>query len=428
MSFTILKRTIIDKGLCVGCGTCIGVCPDGVLGSSESGNVILKGSCSGCGLCIESCPGETVDFSLIEKRLFGQNLSGKLGYFREGYIACSHRDEAIRVSGSSGGVITSLLQYLLESGAIDGVVVSDFSEAEPWQPHAVVARSPEEIARASGSKYMVYPHNKILRKLKTFEAESVAFVGLPCHIHALRKLETVAPQIIAPIKLYIGLYCGLNLTCEVVEGLMERFSIENRKEISGIEYREGQWPGKVVVSLSDGRRCEMNKLCFNYFNFLYTPKRCLMCIDLSSEFSDISVGDGWLKEQDHAISGWSVILARSEQGQKVIESAVDNDIIQCEKISEEQLHQMHAHNLNNKKIGAFIRMKKAAQKGKSVPVYNTEPPDLSVKRVWLERVNALLLWMGNTVPVKKLMHRIPLGMMNWFMVKLRSNLKRVSNR
>jgi coenzyme F420 hydrogenase subunit beta len=428
MSFTILKKTIIDKGLCVGCGTCIGICPDGVLDSSESGGVILKGNCSGCGLCVESCPGGTVDFSLIGNRLFGQGISGKLGYIRNGYIACSHRDEAVRLSGSSGGVITSLLLYLLESGAIDGVVVSDFSETEPWQPNAVLARSSEEIVKASGSKYMVYPHNKILRTLKTLETESIAYVGLPCHIHALRKIETIAPEIVAPIKLCIGLYCGLNLTCEVVGGLMERFGIEDRKEISDIRYRNGQWPGKVVVSLRDGRRCEMDKLCFNYFNFLYTPKRCLMCIDLSSEFSDISVGDGWLKEQDHAIPGWSVVLARSERGQEVIEAAIDNDIIQCERISEEQLHQMHAHNLNNKKIGAYIRMNRAAQKGKSVPVYNAEFPDLSIKRVWLERANALLLWLGNTGPIKKLMHRIPLGIMNWFMVKLRSYLKCVSNR
>ena len=46
---------------CIGCKTCLGVCPEGALTFTESGNHIDRHRCNGCGLCVEECPGAALE-------------------------------------------------------------------------------------------------------------------------------------------------------------------------------------------------------------------------------------------------------------------------------------------------------------------------------------------------------------------------------
>ena len=41
---------------CIGCKTCLTVCPEGALAFSEKGNQIDRNRCTGCGLCAQECP------------------------------------------------------------------------------------------------------------------------------------------------------------------------------------------------------------------------------------------------------------------------------------------------------------------------------------------------------------------------------------
>jgi len=41
---------------CIGCQTCLAVCPEGALAVTSDGNRIDRNRCTGCGLCAEECP------------------------------------------------------------------------------------------------------------------------------------------------------------------------------------------------------------------------------------------------------------------------------------------------------------------------------------------------------------------------------------
>ena len=41
---------------CMGCGTCIKVCPNGTLTATEKGIIVDRDKCIACGTCINACP------------------------------------------------------------------------------------------------------------------------------------------------------------------------------------------------------------------------------------------------------------------------------------------------------------------------------------------------------------------------------------
>src|SRR4051794_38199935 len=57
---------IIDGGLCHRCGSCVGICPTGVLGldNEEYPAVHNLSACTDCDLCVKVCPGD--EFDLVD--------------------------------------------------------------------------------------------------------------------------------------------------------------------------------------------------------------------------------------------------------------------------------------------------------------------------------------------------------------------------
>jgi len=426
VSFSKLKTEIIDKDLCVRCGTCIGVCPHNSLTYSDANSITLSGKCSDCGICLDSCPGKEVNFNELSMHAFAvKGSKNPLGHFTSSYICCSS-NVSIRDFGSSGGVVTSLLCDLLEREEISGAIVSAFSDEKPYKPMGKIATTVNEIKEATGSKYILYPHNEILSKIRNFSDGSLAFVGLPCHIQALRKIQQSNPKLTAPVKYMISLYCGLNLMPEMINGLMTRFGIDSLDSISRIQFREGTWPGKISVELKDRHKYEMSKFSFNYMNFLYTPERCLSCIDLAGELSDISVGDGWLREAKRTTPGWSVVLGRSESGSELIRSAIGRGVLQSTPISEDEAVDMHRHVINNKKTGAFIRISNRKKANIAIPNYYIAVEKSSYRRRFLEFINHVVLYFGKNETVRYAFHKIPLCLLENIMARLRRSLKRIS--
>ncbi|MFH1861002.1 MAG: 4Fe-4S binding protein [bacterium] len=55
---------MINHEQCVGCGTCIVICPCEVFEVNyEKSEVVRPDSCTGCGECIENCPNEAISLS-----------------------------------------------------------------------------------------------------------------------------------------------------------------------------------------------------------------------------------------------------------------------------------------------------------------------------------------------------------------------------
>ena len=198
-------EAIVKRGLCHRCGACIGICPANTLSLSRNGFPVRTGKCKNCNRCVQICSGIAVDYNAMGRDMFGETYryGPALGEFIDTVVAHSTDDE-VRWCGASGGVITQLLIYLLESGRIKGALVSVQHHEDPSMGEGIIARSREELISAAQSKYTTTPSLTALKDMSDEEGP-FAVVGLPCQIHSLRTLQKIDKRWSQKVSIAIGL-------------------------------------------------------------------------------------------------------------------------------------------------------------------------------------------------------------------------------
>ena len=359
----------IDLKLCHSCGTCVSVCPSRSI-SMINGLPQLVKDCVPCGLCYESCPGIEFRYSEFNKQLFGtSDVDEEMGYYRSIYVGHA-TNEATRSKGASGGVITALLSGLLRRGEIVGAIVVSMDKKCPWVPRAKIATSEAEIFEAAQSKYSIVPVNEILNNLDTSDGD-LAFVGLPCHIHGIRKLKKIGWRNAERIKYCIGTFCGFNMEPRATDFIIKKLKVK-KEDIESLEYRGGDWPGGFRLKTKDGRKYFVEKHIYNYLNLMFVPKRCLVCPDLTNEFADVAVGDAWNKNLSSP--AWSTIIVRTEKGQEIIDGAVGAKDINVNCSDKGRVQEGHSQIILYKKKGVFLRQRWLGMN----PDFNLRTPSISI--------------------------------------------------
>lgn len=339
----------IDPRACTFCGTCVALCPVQAL-QTNGERIVLTGDCIDCGTCYRVCPGRELDLPALALQTFGRpSADPLLGRYKDIYAGRA-TDRKVRMRASSGGVVSAILHRLLRTGELEGALVVGAHESEPWRTQARLVRSLEDLAETAGSRYALVPLNVQLRQLRN-EKGSWAAVGLPCHIHGLRKAVNLADFPQERIKLAIGLFCGFNLSLEGTRYLVGRLGIP-LEQVAGLRYRQGPWPGGFYIWSREGQRRFVWKHDYGYLNPMYVPRRCLLCPDLTNELADISVGDNWLEEFS---GGWSTLIARSAAGESVIQAMGDSGQLELKALPAERLLASHRHLFDYKKRGYFLR-------------------------------------------------------------------------
>lgn len=381
-------KTIKDMGnenLCCNCGSCVGICPnDAVIleMNHDKGFYeprIIDKNCTNCGICYEICPGYSVDFLALNKKVFHEKSNDALlGYNRTCYLG-NAVDYDIRRNASSGGVITSLLLYALEKGIIDGAVVARMRKNAPLEPEPFIARTRTELIEAAKSKYCPIPSNIMLKEIMNSDInEKFAIVGLPCHIHAVRKAESSIRALKRKIPLHLGIFCSHNNTFTQTRSLISKLGI-NVNDISKIDYRGDGWPGRFSLLLKNNKKISLSYEEAMIFHklWIYTLPRCLFCCDLTSELADISCGDPWIPEiMNNESLGKSIIISRTARGEQIINNAINNRYIEAREIESELVKHSCAMMRSKKKdVNARFMIHKIINK--NVPKYeaNLLQPD-----------------------------------------------------
>ncbi len=167
----------------------------------------------------------------------------------------------------------------------------------------------------------------------TSNNEKVAIVGTPCHMIAASKMNEFSDILgESPIDIKIGLFCMENFSYSYMKKLLE----ENNVDINDVNecrieknflwfYLNNDKTFKIPI--------EKAKSC--------ARKNCNICMDFTSELSDISVGSVGSKE------GWSTIIVRSNKGLELVKNAENDEYIQTKPIEESGIKLIE--NLANKK-------------------------------------------------------------------------------
>ena len=340
--FNDLLKDVVNPGLCTVCGTCAGVCPRQAIEMRiedyETGEPFpaLIGKCKPCSACYEACAGKSVPLADLDRFVFGRERNPEeepLGIFRR--CIKGYGEGRLRVGSSSGGVTLGVVAHALEEGLIDAALVAVRSKEHPWRAEPGIITSAKDARRGVRSVMEAVPVNAALHEaVIKMGYRKIGVVGLPCQIHSLRKLQQRGkPKRLADAVVFsIGLYCNSTAYYIGIEHLIKEIGgIESLKEIIGMDYRAGDWPGSMMVVMDDGKIYNIAGKAF-YGSFLsiasYRRDRCLMCTDFSAELADISVGDIFQSVGDNR--RWSGAIVRTTIGEKLIDGALTRGFIHVE--------------------------------------------------------------------------------------------------
>lgn len=334
VGYSVLKETVIEKGLCTGCGLCAGVCPKSVWeirwldGDAEPNPGDRE--CQECGICTAVCPGKDIPLLELEQMVFGKSRNldrDAVGIYQKAFAAYAGEGR-IREAGASGGVATALLTYALDNNIIDGAVVAGFNSERPYLAEGRIVRESQELLKHARSKYGGNPPVNAVLSEAVFGMglSELGLIGCPCHVHGLRKLQKLQKpkQISQSVKLVLGLFCASQMYFEGTRYLLSEYcGIHSLDDIEMIDYRWGEWPGRFYVKTKAGKEILVDRHEYVYHHLLFgwQRDRCKVCLDHCSELADISLGDFWAPAMKAGDPGWTMIIARSDLGLDFLESA-----------------------------------------------------------------------------------------------------------
>jgi coenzyme F420 hydrogenase subunit beta len=316
---------IVNNALCTGCGGCSGVCPTRAITMqwNAAGYIVARveiNKCNFCGLCSKVCP------SVAENQIV-QDGDPFHGVSIKAYIGHS-TDSEIRQKSQSGGVVTSLLYHLLERRLIEGAIVNRFCK-ETKSPEVVCVSTKNELLKAAGS---YYSQTSVAKTVIEHNDKELAAVVLGCQAESLKLIRKLCPKISAP-EYTIGLVCAGQYSRHYIDDLISLSGAANQN-VERFRFRDkdaGGWPGNVKVYTTELDYI-LDKKYRHRLKPLYESYRCLLCFDQMNIYSDIVVGDPWGINNEENEKGNSVIISRTEKGQSLLESALEQGYIKATQL------------------------------------------------------------------------------------------------
>ncbi|MDQ1278969.1 MAG: coenzyme hydrogenase subunit beta, partial [Thermoproteota archaeon] len=159
VGFEDLKKNVVERGICAGCGACVVVCPYKRVLEYFDGKPKLVGECKVCGICSRVCPRYAAQTDELEKLVFGRTRKPKedFGVYREIHVV-KRIDNEVQERCQDGGVATALINSALDSGMIDAAIVSGVDPSAPWLLIPFVAVDGSEVIHCAGTRYTYSPN------------------------------------------------------------------------------------------------------------------------------------------------------------------------------------------------------------------------------------------------------------------------------
>lgn len=323
-----LFDVIVATDVCSGCGGCVVVCPVDALGydvfrpdGRELDQPYVLDNCIDCLLCMKACPRLDYQYEDLNGFVFG-DVSGEIqrsdlfGDYLE-IVAARATQEAVRGVGQDGAVVTALIAWGMEKGHFDGALTAERDER--WLMHPKIVRTVDELLKCAGSGYTYAPNSLALRESAASGLERIVFVGVPCEVSAVRKLEVGKSKrgrdMTKNVALQIGLMCSETFT---YDGFMVG-KLQNEMGLRLEDIVKINVKGRVLVYLKSGEVVTVPLRQARPF----ARDGCHYCQDFAAEYADISVG-GLGGE------GWTITMLRTKRGRDLFSEAVADGVLEVQ--------------------------------------------------------------------------------------------------
>lgn len=319
LSFRILNREVVERDLCAMCYGCVCFCSAHELNAltikEDKPAYLDEEKCLKCGICYLICPRTTALDHAIKTRFAFKEPIGSYQAIR----CLRTTDEKIGKVCCDGGVVTGILKFLLETGEIDGAVLS--KREGLWKNQPTVATNFEEVLECAGSTLSPSTSLKGMGNLTTYapifgafresrilDLARLAVVGSPCQIQTIRKMQLLKILPSHLVHFTIGLFCFENfLLDENGKRYLEKKIGAKLEQIKKVNLRDN-----LIVKLRSGRtvHIDLDELS------PIVRSACLACTDFSNFTADISVGGLGSPE------GYTTTIVRSRIGNRIVREAI----------------------------------------------------------------------------------------------------------
>ncbi|MHA1268477.1 MAG: Coenzyme F420 hydrogenase/dehydrogenase, beta subunit C-terminal domain [Candidatus Helarchaeota archaeon] len=322
-SFEDLIKEVHDLGICGQCGGCVSFCSADkieAIGMDVDGppHYINKDNCLHCGICYLICPQIHVLDKELHLRFKWKPPIGNWIYVNSAQTTINE----IMKNATDGGVVTSILLYLLENNLIDGALIS--KKITPFSREPFLATTKKEIIEGAGSKFDLSNQPLELSKYTTFtstvkglrsiideDLSNIAIVAVPCQIHTIRKMQEIGILPAHVIKYTFGLFCFQNLLFKDRNLMEQKFNILFN-EIEKMNVKED-----FIFLLKDKNPVHVS---FQELEPFIRPS-CQVCDDFANVYSDISFGGLGSDEN------FTTCLIRTPTGDKIYQGALKQGYI-----------------------------------------------------------------------------------------------------
>ncbi len=317
-----LFKEVINEGLCTICGACLGGCPYMVF---YGGKIRMLDYCTRDeGHCYEYCPRTYTNLDSISNKIHGvPYTSDEIGTVKEVFMARS-KDMGIRAKAQYGGTVSTLLMLAMQDGVIDAAIISKTTEEK--LPSGFVAHSAGNVLDGAGSNYIAYPALEALNRMPRDNRDRLGIVVTPCQAIALAKMRANPPEQrvdMDNLRLTIGLFCTWALAYDSFHEFLK-----NNADLPKIQKfdippppanRFDMYMGKEIrsFSLDEVRKHRM--------------QTCAYCLDMTAEFTDVSVGSV------EGVEGWNTVIVRTQGGADIIAAAKKKGKLEIKELPAQSL-------------------------------------------------------------------------------------------
>ena len=343
-NFQDLIEEVHEKGICQECGGCVSFCTSvdyDVIGFKKQYSppeYINEDKCLECGICYYLCPQtRAADEELGKSFNFTDFLLTPIGYVEEIH-SCQATDNEFLEHGTDGGVVNSIINYLIEKKLVDGAIVAKIRA--PFSREAMFADNKAGLIKASGTKLDISSqlgelqkfcsYTRAIPELNHYKFKKLVVVGTPCQIYTVRCMQDLGVSPSENIEICLGLFCYENF-------LFDRFQIEKFEKDFNIKFdniKKLNIKEDLIITLKDDGAGERSmRIPFSHLSDYIRPA-CNVCNDFTNVYSDISFGG--LASPDK----YTTVIPRTDKGKEIFKKVLNDGIIKCLELNDEKKSQM----------------------------------------------------------------------------------------
>lgn len=311
-----------DPSQCYGCRSCEQVCPKNAIVIEQNAEGFLyprltPNKCIECGLCMKACPYDSPTPTNVPRKA----------------VAAQHKDAAMLLASSSGGVFFALAEYALSNNGYVAGCVFD----ETFTAGHILTNQKELVEKMRGSKYvqsdMKNIYTQIQNRLK--EGTFVLFTGTPCQVDGLRCFLG---------KEYHNLLT-VDIICHGVPSprLLDLYIKSVSKShgmVTDIKFRDKQrngWCSQGSITYSNRTKTMSPYNSSYYYYYLQNSISRMSCYSCkyasTARVGDLTIGDYWNILEELPVldtsAGVSAVLINTPKGAQMFEK-ISSELLACE--------------------------------------------------------------------------------------------------